>query len=200
MQISAKKRPRSDPKSFRGIPENLRNDPEHLESVSATFRNVPRVRFRPRASPCTGSVEPCLHPSTGPVRPAQGARTRMRRDLRPKLSVRCLHAGLSTCTARPIQCPSVVPSPVCIPGRLADQWHWHPTRWMGLRVWGTPVLNFLNPPPPPPQGGPPPPLQTKVTIVGKNEIYNRENLVGPFLVHKRLGPRSPPPLPSTPPL
>ena len=34
-------------------------------------------------------------------------------------------------------------------------------------------------------------LQTKVTIVGKNEIYNRENLVGPFLVHKLLGPRHP---------
>ena len=26
------------------------------------------------------------------------------------------------------------------------------------------------------------PLQTKVTIVGKNEIYNRKNIVGPFLV------------------
>ena len=39
-------------------------------------------------------------------------------------------------------------------------------------------------------GAPPPPsgetLQTKVTIVGKNEIYNRENLVGPFLVHNLL--------------
>ena len=32
--------------------------------------------------------------------------------------------------------------------------------------------------PPLPPGPPPPPLQTKVTIVGKNEIYNRENLVG----------------------
>ena len=41
---------------------------------------------------------------------------------------------------------------------------------------------------------PSPPLQTKVTIVGKNEIYNQENLVGPFLVHKILGPS--PPLPS----
>ena len=30
---------------------------------------------------------------------------------------------------------------------------------------------------------PSPPPQTKVTIVGKNEIYNRENLVRPFLVH-----------------
>ena len=29
----------------------------------------------------------------------------------------------------------------------------------------------------------------KVTVVGKNEIYNRENLVGPFSGHKLLGPR-----------
>ena len=35
------------------------------------------------------------------------------------------------------------------------------------------------------------PPQTKVTIVGKNEIYNWENLVGPFLVRKLLGPRPP---------
>ena len=35
--------------------------------------------------------------------------------------------------------------------------------------------------------------QTKVTVVGKSEIYNRATLVGPFLVHKILGPR--PPLP-----
>ena len=35
------------------------------------------------------------------------------------------------------------------------------------------------------------PAQTKVTIVRKNGIYSRENLVGPFLVHKFLGPRSP---------
>ena len=41
------------------------------------------------------------------------------------------------------------------------------------------------------QGGYPPP--TKVTIVGQNDIYKRENLVGPFLGHKLLGPR--PPLP-----
>ena len=34
--------------------------------------------------------------------------------------------------------------------------------------------------------------QTKVTIVGKNEIYNMETLVGPFLVHTLLPP--PPPL------
>ena len=37
-------------------------------------------------------------------------------------------------------------------------------------------------------GGVPPPPQTKVTIVGKNEIYIRENLMGPFLV-----PDPPPP-------
>ena len=49
-------------------------------------------------------------------------------------------------------------------------------------------------------GVPPPPpwtLQNKVTIVGKSEIYNRENVVGPFLVHKLLGPI--PPLPPSPP-
>ena len=39
---------------------------------------------------------------------------------------------------------------------------------------------------------PPPPLQTKVIIVGQNEICHQENLVGPFLVHKFLGPRPPP--------
>ena len=44
----------------------------------------------------------------------------------------------------------------------------------------------------PPSLDPPPP--TKVTVVGKNEIYNRQNLVGPFLVHKFLGP-DPPPIP-----
>ena len=31
--------------------------------------------------------------------------------------------------------------------------------------------------------------------VGKNETYNRENLVRPFLVHQILGPKPPPPLP-----
>ena len=36
---------------------------------------------------------------------------------------------------------------------------------------------------------PPPPPRTKVAIVGKNETYHRENLVGPFLVHN-----PPPPL------
>ena len=40
----------------------------------------------------------------------------------------------------------------------------------------------------------PPHLQTKVTRVGQSEIYNSENLIGPFLVHKLSGPR-PSPLP-----
>ena len=40
----------------------------------------------------------------------------------------------------------------------------------------------------------PPPPQAKVTTVGKNEFHNWENLVGLSLVHKFLGPRSPPPL------
>ena len=47
--------------------------------------------------------------------------------------------------------------------------------------------------------GPPP---NKVTIVGKNEMYRWENLVGPFLVHKLLIPRLPLPFyysPATPP-
>ena len=43
------------------------------------------------------------------------------------------------------------------------------------------------------RGGTPPPFQTEVTIVGKHEIYPRENLIGPLLVHKVLGPRPPPP-------
>ena len=34
-----------------------------------------------------------------------------------------------------------------------------------------------------------------MTIVGKNDIYNWENLVTPFLVHKLLGPSHPPPPP-----
>ena len=63
------------------------------------------------------------------------------------------------------------------------------------------------PPPPPLQpledvleqltavGGAPP--QTNVTIVGNNEIYNRENLNGPFLVHKHVRPRPPPPFSSS---
>ena len=45
---------------------------------------------------------------------------------------------------------------------------------------------------------PSPPPQTKVTIVGRNETYNWENLVEPFLVHKLLGPK--PPLPPPPPV
>ena len=39
------------------------------------------------------------------------------------------------------------------------------------------------------------PPKTKVTIVGRNESYHRENLLGPLLVHKLLGPPLlPPPL------
>ena len=49
--------------------------------------------------------------------------------------------------------------------------------------------------PSPQTPSPSPPPQTKVTIAGKNEIYNRENLVRPFLVHQVLGPKPPPPLP-----
>ena len=71
------------------------------------------------------------------------------------------------------------------------------------------------PPPPPPtqgvfrisktqEGGTPcprpPPPQTKVTIVRKNDIYKRENLVGPFLGHKLWGTKPSPPLPPFPPL
>ena len=38
------------------------------------------------------------------------------------------------------------------------------------------------------QPPPPPPPKTKVTIVGKNEIYHWTKLVGPFVVHNLLGP------------
>ena len=34
-----------------------------------------------------------------------------------------------------------------------------------------------------------------MTIAGKNEIYNRENLVRPFLVHQVLGSKTPSPPP-----
>ena len=37
----------------------------------------------------------------------------------------------------------------------------------------------------------PPPQPDQSAIVGKNEIYKRENLVGPFLVHALLGPSPP---------
>ena len=47
---------------------------------------------------------------------------------------------------------------------------------------------------------PPRPLQTKVTVVGQNEMSHRENLIGPLLVHKRLGPSPPPPPPPLLPL
>ena len=45
--------------------------------------------------------------------------------------------------------------------------------------------------PPPPLWTPP--LQTKVTVVGKDQICNRDNLIGPVLVHKALGSQIPPP-------
>ena len=45
------------------------------------------------------------------------------------------------------------------------------------------------------EGPLPPPPQTKGTIAGNNEIYNREHLVGPFLVHKLFGLKPPPPSP-----
>ena len=44
------------------------------------------------------------------------------------------------------------------------------------------------------RGYPPLDPPNKVTIVGKNEIYDREALVGPFLGHKILDPRPPLPL------
>ena len=43
------------------------------------------------------------------------------------------------------------------------------------------------------EGATPPPPQTKVTAFRENEIFNRENLIGLFLVHKLLSPRPPPP-------
>ena len=49
---------------------------------------------------------------------------------------------------------------------------------------------------PPPWTPPPPP--TKVTIVRKNKLYNRVNLIGISLVHTLLGPRPPPPIPTLP--
>ena len=57
--------------------------------------------------------------------------------------------------------------------------------------------NHWRSPPPPPLDPPPPPTpKTKVTIVGKNQIYDWENLIGPFLVCKLLGPRPRPSLSS----
>ena len=51
-----------------------------------------------------------------------------------------------------------------------------------------------------PKGGSPktlsPPPQTKEAIMRKSELYHRENLVGPVLIHKLLGPK--PPLPRPP--
>ena len=70
---------------------------------------------------------------------------------------------------------------------VSDWAGWHPgvVRLIKNQTGGT----LLQPPPPPPC----PPLQTKVTIVGKHEIYDWDNLVGPLLGHKLL--RSSPPHP-----
>ena len=72
-----------------------------------------------------------------------------------------------------------------------------PEELEAMQVWGQGFFRIIKN-----QGGgdpspktPSPPPQTKVTIVGKNEIYSRENLVRPFLVHQVLGPKPPPPLP-----
>ena len=46
----------------------------------------------------------------------------------------------------------------------------------------------------PPLTPPPPPPRTKGTITGENEICNWENLIGPLLVHKVVGPKPPPAL------
>ena len=43
-------------------------------------------------------------------------------------------------------------------------------------------------------GVPPPSSQTKVTLVGKNEVYHRENLVSHFW-YTNFGSQTPPPLP-----
>ena len=43
---------------------------------------------------------------------------------------------------------------------------------------------------------PPPWTPSQSAMVRNNENYNRENLIGPFLVHKLLGPRLPPSLSS----
>ena len=50
---------------------------------------------------------------------------------------------------------------------------------------------------PPPLGPPPPHLQTKVTVLGKNEIYRWENLATPFLA-QTFASQSPPPRPPPP--
>ena len=59
-------------------------------------------------------------------------------------------------------------------------------------AWDPPPL-----PPCPPAPLPPPPADQSDHRGGKNEIYDGENLVGPYLVHKVLDPRPPlpPPLP-----
>ena len=65
----------------------------------------------------------------------------------------------------------------CLPARLTLQ---RPTP-----IGGAPSSPSWTSPPPP---------QIKVTIAGKNEIYKRENLIGPFLV-QTFGSQTPPPPP-----
>ena len=48
-------------------------------------------------------------------------------------------------------------------------------------------------------GGSPPSNASLNPAPAWREIYNRENVVGPFLVHQVLGPKPPPPLPPSPP-
>ena len=55
-----------------------------------------------------------------------------------------------------------------------------------VRAYTRTADNHRRSPPPPPD---PPPLQTKVTIVGKNEMYHKENLIAPYL----FGSQTPPP-------
>ena len=57
-------------------------------------------------------------------------------------------------------------------------------------MWGGGVPWTRPPPPPPRRHANPPPPKTKVTMVGNNVVCNGVTLVvGPFLVHKLLGPR-----------
>ena len=79
-----------------------------------------------------------------------------------------------------VQMPAAVRMPPC-----------HGRRFKGERPIGAATGQQSQPPRP--CANPPPPPKTKRTIVGKTEIYRRENLIQPFLVHKLLGPRPPAP-------
>ena len=79
------------------------------------------------------------------------------------------------------------------PGGLLSATPSPPSPWPGGREaleWLYTVGGGGVPLPPQPE---PPPPQTIVIIVGKPEFYDWEHLIGPFLVHKLLGPRPPPP-------